>query len=94
MTEREAKIAFNMIPTVGAVTVERLAREAGGSVAEAYERYPQKQDWEGREPAWEREIERAEKMNIRIVTLDDEDYPPIDGKNYCKIHWKQLNGVE
>lgn len=76
MTEREAKIAFNMIPTVGAVTVERLAREAGGSVVEAYERYPQKQDWEGREPAWEREIERAEKMNIRIVTLDDEDYPP------------------
>ena len=64
MTEREAKIAFNMIPTVGAVTVERLAREAGGSVAEAYERYPQKQDWEGHEPAWEREIERAEKMNI------------------------------
>lgn len=76
MTEREAKIAFNMIPTVGAATVERLAREAGGSVAEAYERYPQKQDWEGREPAWEREIERAEKMNVRIVTLDDEDYPP------------------
>ena len=26
--------------------------------------------------------------------VDDEDYPPIDGKNYCKIHWKQLNGVE
>ncbi|MGN0522308.1 MAG: phosphatase PAP2 family protein [Eubacterium sp.] len=24
--------------------------------------------------------------------VDDEDYPPIDGKNYCKIHWKQLNG--
>lgn len=22
--------------------------------------------------------------------VDDEDYPPIDGKNYCKIHWKQL----
>lgn len=76
MTEREAKIAFNMIPTVGAVTVERLAREAGGSVAEAYSRYPQKLDWEGREPAWEREIERAAKMNVKIVTLDDEDYPP------------------
>ncbi len=24
--------------------------------------------------------------------VDDEDYPPIDGKEYCKIHWKQLNG--
>ncbi|MGN1202154.1 MAG: hypothetical protein ACI4RF_02580, partial [Eubacterium sp.] len=22
----------------------------------------------------------------------DEDYPPIDGKYYCKIHWKQLQG--
>lgn len=76
MTEREAKIAFNMIPTVGAATVERLAREAGGSVAEAYARYPRKLDWEGREPAWEREIERAEKMKVKIVTLDDEAYPP------------------
>lgn len=23
--------------------------------------------------------------------VDDADYPPIDGKEYCKIHWKQLN---
>lgn len=21
----------------------------------------------------------------------EDDYPPIDGKRYCKIHWKQLN---
>lgn len=26
--------------------------------------------------------------------VDDEDYPAIDGKNYCKIHWKQLSGVD
>ncbi|WP_297129568.1 phosphatase PAP2 family protein [uncultured Eubacterium sp.] len=26
--------------------------------------------------------------------VDDEDYPPIDGKEYCKIHWKQLSGVK
>lgn len=26
--------------------------------------------------------------------VDDEDYPPINGENYCKIHWKQLNGIE
>lgn len=26
--------------------------------------------------------------------VDDEKYPAIDGKEYCKIHWKQLNGVE
>lgn len=25
--------------------------------------------------------------------VDDEKYPPIDGKEYCKIHWKQLKGV-
>lgn len=25
--------------------------------------------------------------------VDDEDYPPIDGKEYCKIHWKQLSGI-
>ncbi len=24
--------------------------------------------------------------------VDDPDYPAIYGKNYCKIHWKQLNG--
>ena len=24
--------------------------------------------------------------------VDDEDYPPIDGKEYCKIHWKELTG--
>ena len=23
---------------------------------------------------------------------DDSKYPPIDGKEYCKIHWKQLSG--
>lgn len=24
--------------------------------------------------------------------VDDEKYPPIEGKEYCKIHWKQLMG--
>lgn len=76
MTEREARIAFNMIPTVGSVTVERLARAAGGCVAEAYARYPQKADWEGRVPAWERELERAAKLHVRIVTEIDPEYPP------------------
>lgn len=76
MTEREARIAFNMIPAIGAVTVARLAAEAGGSVAAAYERYPRKLDWEGREPDWARELERAGKMHVRIVTEIDPDYPP------------------
>jgi len=26
--------------------------------------------------------------------VDDEKYPAVDGKEYCKIHWKQLNGIE
>lgn len=26
--------------------------------------------------------------------VDSDKYPAIDGKNYCKIHWKQLNGVK
>ena len=25
---------------------------------------------------------------------DDSKYPPIDGKEYCKIHWKQLSGEQ
>ena len=76
MTEREARIAFNMIPTVGSVTVQRLIRETQGDVAAAYERYPEKRDWEGRVPAWEREIARAEKMGVTILTEVDAAYPP------------------
>ncbi len=26
--------------------------------------------------------------------VDSEKYPPIDGKYYCKIHWKQLTGAD
>lgn len=77
MTEREARIAFNMLPTVGSVTVARLAAEAGGSVAGAYARYPDKRDWEGKEPDWKREIARAEKMKVTIVTELDDAYPPL-----------------
>lgn len=76
MTEREAYIAFNMIPTVGAVAVARLAREAAGSVAAAYACFPQRRDWDGKEPDWEGEMARAERMRVRIVALCDADYPP------------------
>lgn len=30
---------------------------------------------------------------LNAARVDDEKYPAIDGKEYCKIHWKQLNGV-
>ena len=76
MTEREARIAFNMIPTVGAVSLARLMRETHGSAAAAYEFYPEKRDWEGKEPAWEREIEQAAQQHVRLVTDLDADYPP------------------
>lgn len=75
MTEREARIAFNMIPTVGAVKFARLVREARGDAAAAYGLYPEKLDWEGKEPEWQREIERAGKMGVTIVTEVDDAYP-------------------
>ena len=75
MTEREARIAFNMIPTVGAVTFARLVRETEGDAAAAWEFYPNKLDWEGKPPDWEREMERAEKMGVKIVTEADDEYP-------------------
>ena len=75
MTEREARIAFNMIPTVGAVTFQRLLNEAQGDAAAAWEFYPQKFDWEGKEPDWQREIARAAQMNITILTEVDAAYP-------------------
>lgn len=76
MTEREARIAFNMVPTVGEATLARLMAESGGSAAAAWEAYPEKRDWAGRVPDWEGELRRAEKARVRIVTAVDEDYPP------------------
>ncbi len=77
MTEREALIAFNMIPTVGAVTVEKLTRDAGGSVAQAYADFPDKKDWLGNLPRWEAELEKAQKMNVKLVTRLDAEYPQM-----------------
>lgn len=77
MTEREARIAFNMIPTVGAVTFQRLLAETQGDAAAAWEFYPQKYDWEGKEPDWQLEIERARKLGITILTEVDDAYPAL-----------------
>ena len=76
MTEREACIAFNLLPDVGAVAVRRMASEHGG-IAAAWEAQENPLDWEGEEPRWEREIELAAKMKVSIVTLADGDYPPL-----------------
>ena len=76
MTEREACIAFNLLPDVGAVAVRRLAAEHGG-IAAAWEAQESPLDWEGKPPQWEREIERAAKMKVTLVTLVDGGYPPL-----------------
>lgn len=75
MTEREARIAFNMIPTVGAVTLAQLMRETHGSAADAYDFYPEKKDWEGKEPDWKGEIERAASKHVKLITDLDPEYP-------------------
>lgn len=31
---------------------------------------------------------------FNAARVDDEKYPAIDGKEYCKIHWKQLMGED
>ena len=68
MTEREAYIAFNLLPDTGAVTVNRLIA-IHGSAAAAWEALPDKLDWEGKPPRWEREIEHAAKAKVTLVTL-------------------------
>ena len=76
MTEREAYIAFNLLPDVGAVRVARLVSEYGSAVA-AWEALPDKLDWDGKPPRWEREIEHAAKAKVTLVTLLDETYPAL-----------------
>jgi len=75
MTEREARIAFNLIPDIGAVRVAQLAAAFGGDVAAAYESYPDKRDALGQVPDWEAELKRAEKMHVAILTECDAEYP-------------------
>jgi DNA processing protein len=75
MTEREAIFAFNMIPSIGFVRLQELMRANGGSAVEAYENYPSKVNWEGKSVEWEKEMERAESMHVKIVVWGDENYP-------------------
>ena len=54
MTEREACIAFNLLPDIGAVAVRRLSAMHGGMVA-AWEAQENPLDWDGREVRRERQ---------------------------------------
>ena len=76
MTEREAYIAFNLLPDIGAVRVARLVSEHGSAVA-AWEALSDKLDWDGKPPRWEREIEHAAKAKVTLVTLLDDAYPAL-----------------
>ncbi len=76
MTEREAYIAFNLLPGMGAMKVAKAA-EAHGSVSAAWAAHDNKLDWQGKAVEWEREIARAEKLQVRLVTLADDDYPAL-----------------
>jgi DNA processing protein len=75
MTEREAIFAFNMIPSIGFVRLQKLMNDHGGSAVEAYESFPEKLDWEGKSVSWEKEMERAESMHVNLVVWGDKNYP-------------------
>lgn len=74
MTEREAYIAFNLTEQVGSVRVSELALRAG-SVSAAWESYPNKVARSGGEVDWRKEIAKAEKFGVDVVTPADEEYP-------------------
>ena len=75
MTEHEAYIAFNLTEQMGSVRVARAAAEAGGVVPawEACERELAKQE---KHVDWQREVAKAARNNVQIITPADEGYPP------------------
>jgi len=90
MTEKEALIALNMMPGIGSVTVLRM-RERFGSAAAVFElgeRELSAVQGVGSERAarivaerggiaYAAEMERALRSSVKLVTLEDEDYPEI-----------------
>lgn len=75
MTDREAYIAFNLTEHIGSIGVSRLAAQHG-SVAAAWEKFPNKISRSGGAVDWQAEIAKAEAIGVRIVTPCDKDYPP------------------
>ena len=76
MTEKEAYVAFNLTEQVGSVKVAALVARHG-SVAAAWEAYPNKVARSGGAVDWEAEFRLAEKFGVEIVTPADEAYPPM-----------------
>lgn len=76
MTDHEAYIAFNLVPDVGSVKVDALAKSYGG-VAAAWAAFPEKKDWRGKPVDWRAELDRAGQMHVTVVTCDDPRYPAV-----------------
>lgn len=74
MTEREAYIAFNMVPKIGAVRLSALIARHGSAVA-AWERLDTRPERHGRPIDWEGETAKAERLHVKIVTRIDPEYP-------------------
>ena len=75
MSDRQAYIAFNLTDRIGPAKLERLAADAGGSVAAAWEAYPDKVSRTGGKVDVAAEEEQAKRYGVRIVTPADDCYP-------------------
>jgi DNA processing protein len=78
LTERQACIAFNLTDKIGSVSLNKLKQEFG-SAAEAWEQLPEEKrvSRSGLPIDAEREEELAKRYGVRILTLLDDDYPPL-----------------
>lgn len=74
LSEREAYVAFNLTDKIGSVKLSELV-VASGSVAAAWEAYPQKVSRSGAELDWKREFSLAKRYGVEIVTPADANYP-------------------
>lgn len=74
LTEREAYVAFNMTERVGAVAVTKLVARFG-SVAAAWDAYPNKISRGGGEVDWRGELEKAQSLGVNVITPADAEYP-------------------
>ncbi len=75
MSDRQAYIAFNLTDRIGPAKLERLAADAGGSVAAAWEAYPDKVSRTGGKVDVAAEEEQAKRYGVMIVTPADDCYP-------------------
>ena len=74
LSERDAYVAFNLTDKVGSVKLAGLVA-ASGSVAAAWDAYPQKVSRSGAELDWKREFSLAKRYGVEIVTPADPGYP-------------------